>query len=54
MPTPLFPETRSAPLPESLRGLFWEHDFDSLSWDEERDLIFWRDLTGTGMFLLGW
>lgn len=44
MPTPPFQETPSAPLPESLRGLFWEYDFDSLSWDEDRDLIFRRVL----------
>lgn len=44
MPTPPIPETPSAPLPESLRGLFWEYDFESLSWDEDRDLIFRRVL----------
>jgi hypothetical protein len=34
----------SEPLPESLRGLFWEYDFDDLSWEEDRDLIFRRVL----------
>lgn len=37
MPT----ETRSEHhLPEELRSLFWEHEFDRLSWTEDRDLIF--------------
>jgi len=33
------------PLPESLRGLFWEYDFDDLSWSEDRDLVFSRVLS---------
>jgi hypothetical protein len=26
-------------LPESLRALFWDQDFDSLNWEQDRDLI---------------
>ncbi|MFP3941372.1 MAG: DUF6922 domain-containing protein [Thermoanaerobaculia bacterium] len=37
-------ELPSEPLPGSLRGLFWEYDFDSLSWEQDRDLIFRRVL----------
>lgn len=31
-------------LPEALRPLFWEYDFDLLSWQEDRDLVFERVL----------
>ncbi|MCK6526619.1 hypothetical protein L6R50_03400 [Myxococcota bacterium] len=39
-------------LPEALRPLFWEYDFDELSWEEDLDLVAgkvlehgaWRDL----------
>lgn len=31
-------------LPESLRPLFWEYDFDDLSWDEDRELVIGRVL----------
>lgn len=35
------PESTAArALPEELRGLFWEHDFDRLSLARDRDLIF--------------
>lgn len=26
-------------LPETLRKLFWDHDFDRLSWERDQDLI---------------
>ena len=31
-------------LPETLRPIFWEYDFDSLSWHEDTDLIIGRIL----------
>lgn len=31
-------------LPEALRPLFWEHDFDALRWTDDRDLLFERIL----------
>jgi len=37
--------TASEPLPETLRVLFWEYDFEDLSWEEDRDLIFRRVLS---------
>jgi hypothetical protein len=33
------------PLPELLRGLFWEYDFDRLSWTSDRDLVLRRVLS---------
>lgn len=30
---------RQGPVPESFRPLFWEYDFDALSWEEDLDLI---------------
>lgn len=30
------------PLPEMLRGFFWEYDFNNLSWEEDRDLVIER------------
>lgn len=45
MTSPSQPDTAAAPLPESLRGLFWEYDFDDLSWQEDRHLIFRRVLS---------
>lgn len=27
------------PLPDFLRPLFWEHDFDALAWPSDRDLV---------------
>jgi hypothetical protein len=35
-------ETRA--LPESRRPLFWEYDFDALSWTDDRDLVIGRVL----------
>lgn len=35
----------SEPLPELLRALFWEYDFDELSWAADRDLVFARVLS---------
>lgn len=32
-------------VPESLRSLFWEHDFDCLSWEEDAGLITGRVLS---------
>jgi hypothetical protein len=31
-------------LPEALRPLFWDHDFDALSWHRDRDFIIGRIL----------
>ena len=31
-------------LPEQLRALFWEYDFDDLSWEDDSDLIVARVL----------
>ena len=38
-------DTSAGPLPEALRGLFWEYEFDELSWEEDRNLIFKRVLS---------
>jgi hypothetical protein len=45
MPSPPHRNAAPEPLPEALRGLFWEYDFDELSWEEDRDLIFKRVLS---------
>lgn len=42
------------PLPEALRGLFWEYDFDELSWDEDRDLILRRVLSDGPWEMVQW
>ena len=34
----------STPLPEFLRPLFWDYDFDELTWEEDRDLVIARVL----------
>ena len=32
-------------LPEQLRPLFWQHDFEELSWEQDRDLVIGRTLS---------
>lgn len=44
----------SEPLPDALRGLFWEYDFEDLSWDEDRDLIFRRVLSDGPWEMVQW
>lgn len=46
--------TAPEPLPEELRGLFWEYDFDDLSWEEDRDLIFRRVLSDGPWEMVQW
>ena len=41
-------------LPESLRRLFWDQDFDRLSWPEHRDAITARVLAEGGLDAIGW
>jgi len=33
------------PLPNRLRPLFWDYDFNALTWEEDRDLVIRRILT---------
>lgn len=44
MPSSTPSAAESGTLPESLRPLFWEYDFDDLSWPEDRDLVIGRVL----------
>ena len=37
-------QTSVPALPEELRKLFWDHDFDRLNWDSDHDLITHRIL----------
>lgn len=46
--------TAGEPLPEALSGLFWEYDFDDLSWEEDRDLIFRRVLAAGSWDSVQW
>jgi hypothetical protein len=42
------------PLPESLRPLFWDHDFDRLDWNAHQPFIIWRILTHGSWDTLKW
>ena len=42
------------PLPELLRPLFWEHDFNGLRWPTDRDLVIGRILQHGGDEAVGW
>jgi superfamily II DNA or RNA helicase/DNA-binding XRE family transcriptional regulator len=44
----------AAPLPELLRPLFWEHDFERLRWPADRDLITGRVLQHGGDEAVRW
>lgn len=44
MPPGSQPDRENERLPEALRPLFWEHDFDAVDWREDRDLIIERIL----------
>lgn len=46
--------TAGAALPEALRGLFWEYDFEDLSWEEDRDLIVGRILSAGSWESVQW
>jgi hypothetical protein len=37
-------EAETSALPELLRSLFWDYEFDSLTWDDHRDLVIGRVL----------
>lgn len=41
-------------LPELLRPLFWDHDFDALRWEEHRDLVVSRVLSDGDLAALQW
>jgi hypothetical protein len=41
-------------LPEVLRPLFWEYDFDVLSWETDRDLVIARILARGDLAALRW
>jgi hypothetical protein len=41
-------------LPERLRPFFWEHDFDSLSWEEDRHLVTARILAAGDWEAIRW
>jgi uncharacterized protein DUF6922 len=45
---------RGAVLPDSLRPLFWEHDFEALTWEADRDLIMARVLASGGWDAVRW
>jgi len=38
------PPTNPSRLPDFLRKVLWEYDFDSLSWEKDRDLVIARVL----------
>jgi len=42
------------PLPEQIRPLFWEHDFDRLRWPTDRDLVIGRVLQHGGDDAVQW
>ncbi len=44
----------SEPLPEHLRPLFWDYDFNQLRWPESRDLVIARILQNGGDDALRW
>jgi hypothetical protein len=45
---------RGAALPDALRPLFWEHDFETLTWEEDRDLIIARVLAAGSWEAVAW
>ena len=45
---------RGAVLPDLLRPLFWEHDFEALTWEADRDLIMARVLASGGWEAVRW
>lgn len=45
---------RRAELPPGLRPLFWDCDFDRLTWDWDRDLIVGRVLAAGGWDAVTW
>ena len=45
---------RGAVLPDSLRPLFWEHDFEALTCEADRDLIVARVLASGGWDAVRW
>jgi hypothetical protein len=44
----------AVPLPQTLRPLFWDHDFDVLNWSEDRDLMVLRVLTAGNWEAVSW
>jgi hypothetical protein len=42
------------PLPESLRPLFWDYDFEQLGWPEHRDFVIARILQNGGDDAIAW
>ncbi len=47
-------EQHTVSLPEELRGHFWDHDPDRLSWEEGRNTIVRRLLESGGMQAVRW
>ena len=45
---------RSSRLPAMLRALFWDYDFDALTWEKDRDLITARVLASGGWDTVAW
>lgn len=45
---------RAQALPNRLRGFFWEHAFDALSWPEDRDLVVARILSAGDWDAVRW
>jgi hypothetical protein len=41
-------------LPDALRPLFWEHDFEALTWEADRDLIVARVLASGSWTAVKW
>ncbi|MFQ5631347.1 MAG: hypothetical protein ACE5I1_21450 [bacterium] len=48
------PENKTSRLPQSLAPLFWEYDFDALSWQSDADLITLRILTSGDWQTVTW
>ncbi|NPV08250.1 MAG: hypothetical protein HPY83_09865 [Anaerolineae bacterium] len=46
--------TTTAELPSHLRELFWDYDFEALSWEEDQDLIIGRNLAAGNWDAITW
>lgn len=46
--------SRSSQLPALLRALLWDYDFETLTWENDRDLIIGRVLASGGWDAVTW
>lgn len=45
---------REAELPAFVRPLFWQYDFEALTWEQDRDLTIARVLASGGWDVITW